>query len=261
MAVYLGPYLPDITGALASFWVLFAVTKFWRPKTVRGFGAIPIVPSAADIAQTDAPTDLASGLRAWTPYLVIIGVVIAWTGPWSTLGSYTWIKVSAQAISSVTQRPVIGTTFTLNPLSGGTAIMCAWLIILAIVKPKAGMMGDIFRRTGHQMWGAVLVGFFMFGLAFAFVFSGMANSMASGCSKVGLAFIVLAPILGWVGVALSGSNTSTNAMFGPVQMVTGRLRPAAAPAAIAELARRGGWQTDRAADGGRRRLDEPLRPQ
>jgi lactate permease len=123
----------------------------------------------------------------------------------------------------ITGRAVSGTTFTLNPLSGGTAIMCAWVIILALVQPRSGMLGDIFRRTAHQMWGAVLVGFFIFGLAFSFVFSGMANSMAYGCSKVGLAFIVLAPVLGWVGVALSGSNTSTNAMFGPVQMVTGGL--------------------------------------
>src|SRR6202043_1087008 len=42
-------------------------------------------------------------------------------------------------------------------------------------------------------------------------------------SKIGVFFVVLAPILGWIGVALSGSNTATNAMFGPVQMVTGRL--------------------------------------
>jgi lactate permease len=130
--------------------------------------------------------------------------------------------MSVQAVSSVTQRPVVS-TFNLNPLSGGTAIMIAWLIILALLRPKSGMLGDVFKRTFHQMWGAVLVGFFIFGLAFTFVFSGMASSMAYGCSKVGVAFIVLAPILGWVGVALSGSNTSTNAMFGPVQMVTGRL--------------------------------------
>ena len=99
----------------------------------------------------------------------------------------------------------------------------SWLVILALLRPGASIVGEVFRRTWHQMWGALLVGFFIFGLAFAFVFSGMANSMAYGCSKVGLAFIVLAPILGWVGVALSGSNTSTNAMFGPVQMITGRL--------------------------------------
>jgi len=113
--------------------------------------------------------------------------------------------------------------FNLNPLSGGTAILATWLLILALLRPGAALVGEVFRRTFHQMWGALLVGFFIFGLAFAFVSSGMANSMANGCSKVGLAFVVLAPILGWVGVALSGSNTSTNAMFGPVQVVTGGL--------------------------------------
>jgi lactate permease len=153
---------------------------------------------------------------------VIVAVVVAWTGPWSTLPSYRLVTLSVSAISSVTQKPT-AQTFALNPLSGGTAIFVSWLIIVALLRPGASAIPTIFKKTFHQMWGALLVGFFIFGLAFAFVYSGMANSMAYGCSKVGLAFIVLAPVLGWVGVALSGSNTSTNAMFGPVQMVTGRL--------------------------------------
>ena len=73
------------------------------------------------------------------------------------------------------------------------------------------------------MWGALLVAFFIFGLAYIFVYTGMANSLAFGLSKIGPFFVVLAPILGWIGVALSGSNASTNAMFGPVQAMTGRL--------------------------------------
>ena len=73
------------------------------------------------------------------------------------------------------------------------------------------------------MWGALLVAFFIFALAYVFVFSGMANSLAYGFSKIGLFFVVLAPVLGWIGVALSGSNTATNAMFGPVQAIVGRL--------------------------------------
>jgi lactate permease len=222
VAVFLGPYLPDTTGALASFWILFLFTKVWRPKTIRGFGGVPIAASASPKGLAREPAPNISALHAWAPYIVIIVVVVAWTGPWSTLPAYSLVRMSVQAVSSVTQRPIVS-TFNLNPLSGGTAIMIAWLIILALVRPKSGMLGDVFKRTFHQMWGAVLVGFFIFGLAFTFVFSGMASSMAYGCSKVGVAFIVLAPILGWVGVALSGSNTSTNAMFGPVQMVTGRL--------------------------------------
>jgi len=224
VAVYLGPYLPDTTGALASFWILFAFTKFWKPATIRGFGGVPVVSGGATQVTTKSEHDSALGaFRAWLPYLIIIAVVVAWTGPWSTLPSYALVRLSAPAISSVTNQPVGGTTFTLNPLSGGTAILVAWFIILALLRPSGAQLRDVFKRTFHQMWGAVLVGFFIFGLAFAFVFSGMASSMAYGCSKVGIAFIVLAPVLGWVGVALSGSNTSTNAMFGPVQMVTGRL--------------------------------------
>ncbi|MGE5466314.1 MAG: L-lactate permease, partial [Ignavibacteria bacterium] len=54
-------------------------------------------------------------------------------------------------------------------------------------------------------------------------FSGMAGSLASAFSKIGVAFIVVAPILGFIGVALSGSNTSTNAMFGAFQVMVGKL--------------------------------------
>jgi lactate permease len=96
-------------------------------------------------------------------------------------------------------------------------------VILAILRPTREQIGLVFSRTFKQMWGALLVAFFIFAIAYTFVFTGMANSLAFGLSKIGLFFVVLAPVLGWIGVALSGSNTSTNAMFGPVQAMTGRL--------------------------------------
>jgi lactate permease len=214
--------LPDVTGALVSFWGLFLFTKVWHPKTVRGFGGHAIVSGAGGPVNAYDASDVGSGLRAWSPYIVLIVVVVAWTGPWSTLPAYSLLKLSEPGISSITHQP-FSQTFNLTPLSGGTAILASWLVLLAILRPPVDAIAGVFRRTFHQMWGALLVGFFIFGLAFAFVYSGMANSLAYGCSKVGLWFVVLAPILGWVGVALSGSNTSTNAMFGPVQMMTGRL--------------------------------------
>jgi lactate permease len=222
VARFLGPYLPDITGALVSFWVLFGVTKIWRPRTIRAFGGVPVMQRAGE-APADAPIDARAALRAWSPYIIIILVVVAWTGPWSRLPSYSLLRLAVRPVSSVTGQVIGSTAFNLNPLSGGTAILASWAVILAVLRPPAGTVREVFRRTFHQMWGALLVGFFIFGLAFAFVFSGMANSMAYGCSKLGMFFVVLAPILGWVGVALSGSNTSTNAMFGPVQAMTGRL--------------------------------------
>jgi lactate permease len=71
------------------------------------------------------------------------------------------------------------------------------------------------------MWGALLVGVFIFGLAYVFNYSGMASSLAKGFSYLGTWFIVVAPLLGFIGVALSGSNTSTNAMFGKFQALVG----------------------------------------
>jgi lactate permease len=73
------------------------------------------------------------------------------------------------------------------------------------------------------MWGALLVGVFIFGLAYIYNFSGMAASLAKAFSSIGTAFIVVAPILGFIGVALSGSNTSTNAMFGKFQALVGQI--------------------------------------
>jgi lactate permease len=69
--------------------------------------------------------------------------------------------------------------------------------------------------------GRALGGVFIFGLAFVFNYSGMASSLAKGFSYLGMWFIVVAPILGFIGVALSGSNTSTNAMFGKFQALVG----------------------------------------
>ncbi len=73
------------------------------------------------------------------------------------------------------------------------------------------------------MWGACLVGVFIFGLAYVYNFSGMAASLAKAFSSLGTAFIIVAPILGFIGVALSGSNTSTNAMFGKFQALVGQI--------------------------------------
>jgi lactate permease len=165
---------------------------------------------------------LRQAFHAWIPFLVLILVVVGWTGPWSHLPTYSLKKMTVQAMSSVTHT-AISSTFAFAPLGGGTSTLASWLIILAILRPSRRQLGQVFSRTFKQMWGALLVAFFIFAMAYAFVFTGMANSLAFGLSKIGLFFVVLAPVLGWIGVALSGSNTSTNAMFGPVQAMTGRL--------------------------------------
>ena len=235
VARYLGPYLPDLSGAIVSFWLLFLLVKVWRPKTIRGFGGIVMAPptghspalASSKSSLASNPTDLTLGsaseaLSVWFPYIVLIAVVVSWTGPWSHLPALSWFRWSVSANSSVTQKPILS-VFNFTPFAGGTSILVSWLVLLLILRPPLRIIGQVFSKTFKQMWGALLVAFFIFALAYIFVFTGMANSLAYGLSKIGLFFVVLAPILGWIGVALSGSNTATNAMFGPVQALTGRL--------------------------------------
>jgi len=111
------------------------------------------------------------------------------------------------------------------PWVGGSAIAAAWILVAALLaslgKLRFDQFGEIFAKTFHQAWGAFLVGIFIFGLAYVFNFSGMASSLAKGFSGFGAGFIIVSPILGFIGVALSGSNTSTNAMFGKFQALVG----------------------------------------
>src|SRR5690349_4625647 len=228
VAVYLGPYLPDITGSIVCFIALLLLLRVWQPKTVLGYGGVPVDAAAARQTQGHGLTT-GGVLQAWLPFLVLLVVVAAWTGPWSPLPKISWFKTQAVACSALAAtcpaKGNVSAVFNFAPYIGGSAILVSWLIVavllLATGRLKGAQIGEVFRRTWHQMWGACLVGVFIFGLAYTFNYSGMAASLAKGFSSMGTAFIVVAPILGFIGVALSGSNTSTNAMFGKFQALVG----------------------------------------
>ncbi|HLI12022.1 MAG TPA: L-lactate permease [Alphaproteobacteria bacterium] len=224
VAVYLGPYLPDVTGAIVCFVALLVLLKFWQPKTVLGYGGKPIA-AAGQAKANSGGHGLGAGevFQAWLPFIVLIVIVVLWTGPWSDLPKYAPLKLSVAAGSSIEQGKTVAAAFNWAPAVGGTAIAVSWIVIALMLRLTGAQLREIVGKTWQQMWGACLVGVFIFGLAFVFNYSGMAASLATGFSKIGGWFIIVAPILGWIGVALSGSNTSTNAMFGAFQASVGRL--------------------------------------
>ena len=114
-------------------------------------------------------------------------------------------------------------SWAFTPAVAGTWILVSWLVILVALRVRVDQVRDVFRTTFSQMWGALLVAPIIFGLAVVFNYSGMANTMAHGFAQIGPTFLILAPIVGWIGVALSGSNTSTNALFGGFQYTVGGL--------------------------------------
>jgi len=162
-------------------------------------------------------------VEVWMPFVILIVVVVLWTGPWSPLPKVTWLTARIEAVSSVIEGRRVAAMFKFTPFVGGSAILVSWVVVALALRVNRAQLREVFRKTWQQMWGALLVGVFIFGLAYVYNYSGMAASLAFAFSKLGWAFIVVAPILGWIGVALSGSNTATNAMFGAFQAIVGKL--------------------------------------
>ncbi len=218
---WLGPYLPDIIGAVVSFACILLLLRFWRPKETLGFGGVPIEDVNAEIAP-DERTGTREAVRGLIPFGILIAVVVAATGPWSHLGDYNFVKPTVSAVSSLSGKAA-SVSWSFAPAIAGTWILVSWLVIVVVLRVRPAQLADVFRTTFSQMWGALLVGPIIFGLADVFNYSGMANTMAHGFAQIGPAFLILAPIVGWIGVALSGSNTSTNALFGGFQYSVGGL--------------------------------------
>jgi lactate permease len=222
---YLGPYLPDVIGAVVCFGALLLLLRYWRPRETLGFGGVVIDEGAEEQAEPDGGEGRPGrreALRGFLPFGILIVVVVAATGPWSHLGTYDFIKPTVTSVSSLSHKAV-KISWDFAPAVGGTWILVSWLLIAAALRVRRDQVTAAFGQTFRQMWGALLVGPIIFGLAQVFNYSGMASTLAHGFSRVGTAFIILSPILGWIGVALSGSNTSANALFGSFQYSLGGL--------------------------------------
>jgi lactate permease len=239
VAEFVGPYLPDITGAITSFVALMLLLKVWKPATVLGFGGreltaeeirdheraplgveAPGTPSSPPAGSAD---DTRRVVRSLVPFGILVAVVVLWTGPWSPLPKWVPFEPAVTFVGSLAPHAAGDASWKFAPFVAGTAILVSWLLIVAYLRPRAAELRTVFGDSFRQMWGALLVGPFIFGLAYVFNYSGMANSMANGFAKVGTVYIVLAPVLGWIAVALSGSNTSSNAVFGQFQYAVAKL--------------------------------------
>jgi lactate permease len=221
-SVYLGPYLPDVIGAIVCFACLLILLKFWQPARTLGYGGVPV--TAAQEAQAEghglSPGEVFQG---WLPIIILIAIVVAWTGPWSKLPAIVLLHLQVTAATTLTPGGTIAAAFNWTPFVGGSAILASWIVAALVLRLNGEQLVAVFKKTWDQMWGALLVGVFIFGLAYVFNFSGMAGSLAKAFSEIGPYFIIVAPLLGFIGVALSGSNTSTNAMFGKFQALVGQV--------------------------------------
>jgi lactate permease len=213
-ATYISPMLPDVLSGLTSIITLILYFRWKAKKDARL--------ERVNRLSHDRPSRI---LRAWSPFMIMTFLVILWGIPaikdgLNTLGQFKAVLpgLDAHAIQQADGHPLIIKPFTFSWLSNvGTAIFLAALISMPIIKATGRMAIRALLQTLHQLRIPALTIASVMGFAYVVNNSGMSITMASALAATGSFFPVFSPILGWLGVFLTGSDTSSNALFSKLQ--------------------------------------------
>lgn len=230
-ANFLGPELPDIASAIVSIACTTIFLRFWQP-------AKPFVFESASDKKIEVKTHATNQIvLAWLPFVVLIIAILIWTQGWFKalfVGegalAFTTLKFNFEALSGVIQTaPVVvaekavNSTYTLPLINTvGTSILLTALITIPLLKIKPSVAISAFGETLNEMKMAILTIGLVVGFAFVCNNSGISASLALAFAQTGDAFAFFSPIVGWIGVFLTGSDTSSNLLFGTLQQLTAR---------------------------------------
>jgi lactate permease len=219
---YMGPMLPDILAGIASILSLLFLLKYWKPKSIWRFKEEPALQTSVEIKYTSLQI-----LRAWSPFIIMTLFIIAWgfQPVKDILNSIGFIKFKIpgldNAILQPDGNPLAIKTFDFNYLSTpGTAVVFATLISIPLIGISIRESIKIFRATLKQLMFPIITIAAVVGYAFIANYAGMSITMAGALASTGVLFPFFSPILGWLGVFLTGSDTSANALFGKLQAQT-----------------------------------------
>ncbi|WP_223860521.1 L-lactate permease [Spirosoma validum] len=218
---YIGPSLPDVIAGLGSIISLMVFLRFWKPKTVWRFANEPAATFNTDVTYTAGQM-----LRAWSPFIALTIMVIAWgmqpiKDVLNSLGLYQFEFPGLHKIIQGTDGNLIPKLFKFNYLSAaGTAILIASLVSIPMVGLTYREGGKVFIATLNQLRFPILTIAAVLGFAYIVNDSGITLTLAEVLANTGVLFPFFAPVLGWLGVFITGSDTSANALFSKLQYAT-----------------------------------------
>lgn len=218
---FVGPELTDIFSSIAAMGSLVLPLKFWQPKDrfqLAGDG--PVRP------RTTIP--FAEALLAWSPFVLLVLCVLTWGLIKPQLNRYS-ISVEWPGLYNLIQKmpPVVAkptlydAKYSFDWLSAsGTACLAAAILSAAMLRMSVGSFLSVVGSTAKQLLFAELTIATVLGLAFLMNYSGSTATMGLMLAGTGVVFPFFSALLGWLGVFLTGSDTSANALFGNLQVVT-----------------------------------------
>ncbi len=214
---FIGPYLTDILASIAAILCLIALLRVWKPRddlTAR--------------SESGIPTGVL--LKAWSPYILLVIFVLLWGAtPVKALLDKATTVFGWPGLDGVIRRlpPVVphaapyAAKFTFNILStGGTAVLFACLASALFLRiPLPQFLGTIGRTARDLSW-SILTMAVVLALAYLMNYSGCTATLGLAFAATGVFFPFFSGPLGWLAVFLTGSDTSANALFGNLQVVT-----------------------------------------
>lgn len=227
---FIGPQLTDILSSIGSIAALVLLLRLWKPRRARLHQRLA-APSPSIATPIPQQQDSALHvLRAWTPYILLVVFVLAWGFPSisATLNRASFTLPWPGLHNEILRLPPVvrapqryAAIFNLNWLSAsGTS--CMFASVLAALFAGVTLRGfcQILLAVARKLIRPTITVTSMLAMAFVMNYSGATGTLGLAFSATGRAFPFFSPIMGWLGVFLTGSDTSSNALFGNLQVVS-----------------------------------------
>ncbi|MEO6567524.1 MAG: L-lactate permease [Opitutaceae bacterium] len=227
MSNFHGPWLVDIVSAAVSMIALVALMRFWQPKDE----AVPETAPAPIAAVVTGPVATGPAWKAWLPWIFLTGFVFCWGLPFVKNRLNAWyapqipvpmLNLAVEKVPPVAPVPTAEKAiFSLNLLSAtGTALLLAGIASSVALGVSARRALQIYGHTLLRVRISLLTISVMMALGFTTRFSGTDTTMGLAMAGTGFLFPFFSPLIGWLGVALTGSDTSSNVLFGNLQKIS-----------------------------------------
>ena len=232
---YHGPWLVDVVAAVTSMALVALFLRVWHPSRVwtsaGGPGSDPsgteVVPKGSD----PSVPSRAQVWRAWTPWIILSVVVFVWGVPATKawLDSVSVIRIPVPALHQAVMRvpPVVpaahpeAAVYAVNWLSAtGSGIFVAALLAGLTMGASFGEMARVYWRTVKLVRLSLVTISAMMAVGFTTRYSGLDATLGLAFAQTGFLYPFFGTMLGWLGVALTGSDTSSNVLFGSLQKIT-----------------------------------------